>query len=239
MDLSQKLLYRKNHMLNNPLTQKTKRIQHGAVEYVEDNGQKKQEEPISSLPPRQKKKSRLFEPKMAKKTTKNSTSPPPSVPLELLLKSGEQENSELQNLLATAIHDPDPFIVVCDVFQDSWVDSVQLPKMVLRSTGQKQQTVKEKSTVLVHLENDIQNISEKMHGRVLSGAKKDTVKFEILWIDPETLEHENPKVVSVWKLLDAKVVAIDFGSAEYERKEKALIAIEFEYTNINIDGTEI
>lgn len=226
-------------MLNNPLTQKTKRIQHGAVEYVDNDGKQKQETGLlSSLPP-QKKKSAISERKMAKKTTKGSIPPPSNVPPELIKTPETQAANELEKLLADVAQEPDAFVVISDILKDSWIDSVQLPKMVLRSTGQKHQIVKEKSTVLVQLENNNQNISEKMHSKILSGAKKDTIKFDIVWLDPQTLEHENPKVLSVWKLLDAKVIAIDFGSAEYERKEKSLIAIEIEYTNLNIDGTEI
>lgn len=222
-------------MLNNPLTQKTKRIHHGAVEYVEDAPKPSQSTP--PLPAKPKKTKESFGKKMAKKTVANTKA---KLSKEELPDLGGLSMADLAEMAGSANGvPPDPFLAISDVFQESWVNSIELPKMMLRSTGQKAQTVKEKSTVLVHLENTKENIEQKMHSKVLSGAKKDSVRFDIYWLDPETVEDENPKVLSTWKLLGAKVVAVDFGSAEYERKETSLIAVEFEYDNINIDGTEI
>lgn len=221
-------------MLNNPLTQKTKRIQHGAVEYVKDNSRLDSTPPPPPEPSKASKDTAKKSAVGAKMAKKPGVSAPPS-------KDNSKKAPSSPNPLETTeeSENSDVFLVASDVLNESWVASVELPKMTLRSVGGNQQTVKDKSTILVHLENSNQNIAEKMHAKVLSGAKKDNVKLEIYWLDPETLQHENPKAISVWRFSEAKVTGIDFGSAEYERTEKPILTIEFEYKNINIDGTEI
>jgi hypothetical protein len=219
-------------MPKNALSQITKKIHHGAVEYVKDDNK-----PVSVPPPPVKEKTKKATFAGIKRAKKDSGTKKPQE--AAIAVPPNMSDEDIQKLLEAVQEPPDPFLAVSDVFMETWVDSIELPKMTLRSVGQKQQTVKEKSTVLVTLEVTEDSLAQKIHSTVLSNAKKDNVKLDIYWLDPKTVEHENPKILSTWKFLGAKVVAIDFGSAEYERKEKSLVSVEFEFKNINIDGTEI
>lgn len=129
----------------------------------------------------------------------------------------------------------DAFIVETDAFDGRAVYSVELPKMLFKTSSSDSRLVKEKSSIMVTLVSVPESIEDGLFKTLMLATKKNKITFNIKWIGlPEG------DSLSVWKFVNPRISAIDLGTCAYEEREEPMqVLVEIEYDSINFDGVEV
>lgn len=138
----------------------------------------------------------------------------------------------------------DKFRVVSDAFLPEFVTALELPKMILKKTREDEQTINDKSVLMVYLSVTRENIKKGCFQQLYKAARKGPIKLQLVWLDEPTatkskttsLESEE---LSVWKFEDARIHGIDFGNAMAKRADINMITVEVTYNNVSIDGVSL
>lgn len=128
----------------------------------------------------------------------------------------------------------DNFEIISDAFDSSVVVRAELPKMAFKTHSNKEQSNKEKTTLMIGLKNTAETIKNGLHKKLFQAAKRDRIQLDINW-----LSQDGTKKISVWKFDYAKIFSIDFGYIAEIRPEENFIILEIEYNSLTIDGITI
>ena len=146
----------------------------------------------------------------------------------------ETEEEEAEQMTAQEVEAPvfhDRFIIHTDAFNAFLVKAIDLPK-ILFSPHRETQSFREKSVILVALLAPPEEVAKGLHKKLFTACKKSRIPFSIDWLD------NKGEVTSTWHFENVRIQGIDFGSAAYERPEINVIAVEFVYDNLKIDGIQ-
>lgn len=172
------------------------------------------------------KKTSPFE-KKAKMPTKVTSKKEPAK----IIKHAEEQDEDLDDMHGFI----DAFVVETDAFDPTFVYSVELPKMIFKTSSSDTRLVKEKSSIMISLVSAPETIGDGLFKTLMLATKKNKISFSIKW-----LGIPDGNVVSTWKFNNPRIAAIDLGTCTYEeREEPTLILVELEYDNINFDGVEV
>jgi len=141
----------------------------------------------------------------------------------------EEEAMTAPEVEAPVFHDR--FVIRTDAFDPFLVKAVDLPK-ILFSPHRETQSFREKSVILVALHARSEAVEQGLHKKLFVACKKSRIPFEINWLDSKG------EVISSWQFENVRIQGVDFGSAAYERPEANVIAVEFVYDNLKIDGVQ-
>lgn len=158
---------------------------------------------------------------------------PEALKQELLSASG------LLNAAAAALIYSDKFVLISDAFKPEAVKGIELPKMILKKTRDDEQTIQEKSVIMVYLDITMDAIKGNCFQQLYKAARKGPIKLQLKWLDEKEASSSNPSDsdgLSTWKFEGARIHGIDFGNAMVKRPEINMVSIEITYDNISIDG---
>jgi hypothetical protein len=138
----------------------------------------------------------------------------------------------------------DKFRVISDAFQPEFVAAIDLPKMILKKMRDDEQTINEKSVIMVYLSVTQENIKKGCFEQLYRAARKGPIKMQLVWLDgPKSSSKKKassePEELSVWKFEDARIHGIDFGTAMVKRADINMITVEITYNNVSIDGVSL
>lgn len=147
------------------------------------------------------------------------------------VETDEEEESEqvTHEVEVPVFHDR--FIIHTDAFEPLLVKAIDLPK-ILFSPHRETQSFREKSVILVALLAPPDEVSKGLHKKLFTACRKAKLPFSIDWLS------DKGEVTSTWQFENVRIQGIDFGSAAYERPEVNVIAVEFVYDNLKIDGIQ-
>lgn len=159
----------------------------------------------------------------------------------------EEEETEEEGVVvdeATAAGTPpmiysDKYIVVSNAFESSAIRGIELPKMIFRKVREGEQTVQEKSAIMVYLDVTQENIKAGLFKRLHKAASQGDIDLEIKWLSETDMSASNPSPLSHWKFFGAKIHGIDFGNMMAKRPDINMVSIEISYASLSIDGIHI
>lgn len=129
----------------------------------------------------------------------------------------------------------DNFMIVSDAFDYKHVKGIDLPKVIFdRTVKHKSQVVFEKSVVLIYLNVTAANVADGCFAKLWKSSSKGEITLKVVWVDPNTGTES-----SVWKFAGARIQALDFGNAAYQRPDINAITVQVEYDCLDIDNLTI
>lgn len=137
----------------------------------------------------------------------------------------------------------DKFVVISDAFQSKFVKGVELPKMIFKKTREDEQTIQDKSVLMVYLDMTVENVQGGCLSQLYKTAQKGPLKLQIKWLTEEDADSANPEEaeepLSVWKFEGARIHGIDFGNIVRKRADINMVSVEITYDTVNIDKIAI
>lgn len=136
----------------------------------------------------------------------------------------------------------DQFRVVSDAFQPEFVTALELPKMILKKTRDDEQTINDKSVLMVYLSITNDNIKKGCFQQLYKAARRGPIKLQLAWleaVDKTKETKQEPEELSLWKFEGARIKGIDFGNAMAKRADINMVTVEVTYENIIIDGISL
>jgi len=168
------------------------------------------------------------------------------IPMELT--EAQQHQLMLQAAAAMGGEQPpmiysDKFAVISDAFQSKFVKGVELPKIIFKKTREEEQTVQDKSVLMVYLDMTVDNVKAGCLSQLYKMAQKGPIKLQIRWLTEEDADGPAPEdadePLSVWKFEGARIHGIDFGNIVRKRPDINMISIEIIYDSVTIDKITI